>query len=58
MNVTNASLQSVDGHWAVQAMGDDLRDKAMRRAEELLAQRALGEQFHFSFAHTKGHDEL
>ena len=58
MNVTDASLLAVDGHWAIQALGDGLREKAMRRAEERLAQRALGGQIRFAFTDSMDDDEL
>ncbi|MEO5331709.1 MAG: DEAD/DEAH box helicase [Magnetococcus sp. YQC-5] len=57
MNVTDASLYAVDAHWAVQAVGEDIRQQVLRMADARLAKRALGEQIQFSFPDCMGDDD-
>ncbi|MBF0185915.1 MAG: DEAD/DEAH box helicase [Magnetococcales bacterium] len=57
MNVTDASLQTVDAHWAVQAAGENIRLLALRMADARLAKQALGEQIQFSFPDGMGDDD-
>lgn len=57
MNVTDASLHAVDAHWAVQAVGEDIRLQVLRMADARLAKQALGEQIQFSFPDGMGDDE-
>ena len=49
MNVTKASLNNVDKHWAVQAFGESQKKKGLELANKFLVDKALGTQIHFQF---------
>lgn len=49
MNVTKASLERVDAHWAVQAVGESQQKYGLELANQLLVDKALGAQIHFQF---------
>jgi hypothetical protein len=46
MNVTEASLKSVDSHWAVLAVGEAERDRGLAIADARLVRMAVGQQIH------------
>ena len=58
MNVTKASLERVDAHWAVQAVGETQQKYGLELANRLLVDKALGQQIHFHFEHQNSEDDL
>ena len=58
MNVTKASLERVDAHWAVQAVGETQQKYGLELANRLLVDKALGQQIHFHFEHQNSEDNL
>lgn len=50
MNVTTASLERIDNHWAPQAVGNEQIRRGSELANRLLVERALGHQIHFDFS--------
>ncbi|MEA3293493.1 MAG: DEAD/DEAH box helicase [Euryarchaeota archaeon] len=49
MNVTKASLERVDAHWAVQAVGESQQKYGLELANQILVDKALGSEIHFQF---------
>lgn len=49
MNVTTLSLERVDAHWAVKAVGLSQQKYGLELANRLLVDKALGQQFQFCF---------
>ena len=49
MLVTDATLQAVDTHWAVLAVGEDKRDRALEVAKARLVRSAVGRQLALDF---------
>lgn len=58
MNVTNASLQRVDAHWAVLAVGVAERDRALAVANARLVKKAVGQQMRIDFPENSRDDDL
>ena len=58
MNVTAASLERVDNHWAVQAVGNEQIKKGSELANQLLVDKAVGLQIHFDFSFSESDYEL
>ncbi|HPT97727.1 MAG TPA: DEAD/DEAH box helicase [Armatimonadota bacterium] len=56
MNLTDASLQRVDTHWAVLAVGEAERDRALAVCGARLVKRAVGNQIRIEFPE-HGRDE-
>ena len=50
MNVTAASLERIDKHWAVLAIGDEQIRNGSELANHLLVDKAVGDQIQFDFA--------
>jgi hypothetical protein len=53
MNVTTASLERIDQHWAIQAIGDEQIKKASELANRLLVEKAVGVQIHFNYTFSR-----
>lgn len=49
MNVTKASLDRINAHWAVQAVGESQQKYGLELANQFLVDKALGLQIHFQF---------
>ena len=49
MNVSAESLQKVDSHWAVVAVGETQRDRGLSVVEAILVKNAVGLQIDFDF---------
>ncbi len=58
MNVTKASLERVDAHWAVQAVGESQRKYGLKLSDQLLVDKALGAQIHFQFDYQDTDEDL
>ncbi len=58
MNVTTASLERVDAHWAVQAVGETRQKYGFELANRLLVDKALGQQIHFEFDYQNMDEDL
>jgi len=58
MLVTNESLQQVDNHWAVLAVGEKNRDRGLRVAEARLVRTATHRQMELSFNDRPTDDDL
>ena len=58
MNVTKASLERVDTHWAVQAIGESQQKYGLELANQLLVDKALGSQIHFQFNYQDTDEDL
>ena len=58
MNVTKASLERVDTHWAVQAIGESQQKYGLELANQLLVDKALGSQIHFQFDYQDTDEDL
>ncbi len=58
MNVTHASLQRVDTHWAVLAVGEAERDRGLTVAGARLVKRAVGQQIQIDYPESGGDDDL
>ena len=58
MNVTKASLERVDAHWAVQAVGESQQKYGLELANQLLVDKALGSQIHFQFDYQDTDEDL
>ena len=58
MNVTESSLERVDAHWAVQAVGESQQKYGLKLANQLLVDKALGAQIHFQFDYQDTDEDL
>jgi len=58
MNVTKLSLERVDTHWAIQAVGTSQQKRGLELSNQLLVDKALGQQIHFDFEYSKSDEEL
>lgn len=58
MNVTHASLQRVDTHWAVLAIGEAERDRGLTVTGARLVKKAVGQQIQIDFPENEGDDNL
>jgi hypothetical protein len=58
MIVDNASLQNVDNHWAVLALGEIQRDRALKVADARLVETAVGAQIQIEFKRYDNDDDL
>ena len=58
MNITQSSLERVDKHWAVQAIGERQIKRAMELTDRLLVERAVGQQIQFGFSLSQSDTEL
>ncbi len=58
MNVTTPSLEKIDQHWAVQAVGDEQIKKATELTNRLLVEKAVGVQIHFNYTFSQSDYEL
>lgn len=58
MNVTTASLERVDQHWAIQAIGSDAINRAFELSNRLLVEKAVGAQIHFDYKISQSDYEL
>jgi hypothetical protein len=54
MNVTTASLERINQHWAIQAIGEEQIKKAIELSNRLLVEKAVGAQirFNYTFSHS------
>jgi len=48
MNVTTPSLERINQHWAIQAIGDEQIKQATELSNRLLVEKAVGVQIHFN----------
>lgn len=58
MNVTTASLERINQHWAIQAIGEEQIKKASGLANCLLVEKAVGAQIHFNYTFSQSDYEL
>jgi len=58
MNVTTASLDRINQHWAIQAIGEEQLKKASELANRLLVEKAVGAQIRFNYTFSKSDYEL
>lgn len=58
MNVTTASLERINQHWAIQAIGDEQIKKASELSNHLLVEKAVGVQIHFNYTFSQSDYEL
>lgn len=58
MSLSEAALNALTSHWAIEAIGEEKVKKALCLVNEHLAERSVGEQIHFSFEHTADDAEL
>lgn len=58
MNVTTASLERINRHWAVQAIGEEQIKRAFELSNQFLVKNAVGRQIHFSYTFTQSDHEL
>ncbi|MDX9715398.1 MAG: hypothetical protein RBT37_08215 [Dissulfurispiraceae bacterium] len=58
MNVTTASLERINQHWAIQAIGEEQIKKASELANCLLVEKAVGDQIHFNYTFSQSDYEL
>lgn len=58
MNVTTASLERIDQHWAVQAIGVEGINRAFELCNRLLVEKAVGNQIHFNYIFSQADYEL
>ncbi|MDY6823973.1 MAG: DEAD/DEAH box helicase [Thermodesulfobacteriota bacterium] len=58
MNVTTASLEKIDQHWAIQAIGDAQIKRAIELSNRLLVEKAVGVQIHFNYTFSQSDYEL
>jgi replicative superfamily II helicase len=58
MNVTTPSLEKIDQHWAVLAVGNEERKKGSELTDRLLVDKAVGNQIHFGFSFSESDYEL
>ena len=58
MNVNNNTLQRVDAHWAVLAVGEAGRDRGLAVANARLVKQAVGQQMHIDFPERNTDDDL
>lgn len=58
MNVTTASLERINQHWAIQAIGEEQIKKASELANCLLVEKAVGVQIHFNYTFSQSDYEL
>ncbi|ACL02401.1 DEAD/DEAH box helicase domain protein [Desulfatibacillum aliphaticivorans] len=49
MNVTKQSIEAINMHWAVKAIGEEHINRASEIADQILVENAVGEQIHFDF---------
>jgi len=58
MNVNNNSLQPVDAHWAVVAVGEAERERGLAVANARLVKQALGQQIRIDFPERDTDDDV
>jgi hypothetical protein len=58
MNVTTASLERIDQHWAIQAIGNEEIKRAVELSNRLLVEKAVGVQIHFKYTFSPSDYEL
>lgn len=58
MNVTTASLERINQHWAIQAIGDEQISRAVELSNRLLVQNAVGAQIQFNYTFSSSDREL
>lgn len=58
MNITTASLERINQHWAIQAIGEERIEKASELANCLLVEKAVGAQIHFNYTFSSSDYEL
>lgn len=58
MNVTTASLERIDQHWAIQAIGNEEINRAVELSNRLLVEKAVGVQIHFNYTFSPSDYEL
>lgn len=58
MNVTTASLERIDQHWAIQAIGNEESNRAVELSNRLLVEKAVGVQIHFNYTFSPSDYEL
>ena len=58
MSVTTASLERIDQHWAIQAIGSEEIKRALELSNRQLVQNAVGGQIHFNYKFTLSDYEL
>lgn len=58
MNITASSLERIDNHWAVKAIGNEYIKKGSELAKQLLVNKTVGLQIHFDFYFSESDYEL
>ncbi len=58
MNINNDSLQRVDSHWAVMAVGEAERNRGLEVANARLVKQALGQQMVIDYTEHGKDDDL
>ena len=58
MNVTTPSLERINQHWAIQAIGDEQIKLATELSNRLLVEKAVGAQIHFNYSFSQSDYEL
>ncbi len=58
MNVTEASLDKIDQHWAVQAIGAEQLKQAFELSNRLFVEKTVGGQIHFNYTFLQSDYEL
>ncbi len=58
MNVTESSLQRVDEHWAVMALGSERRDRGMAVSAARLVERTIGRHMKIDFRQVDDDDDV
>lgn len=58
MNITQQSLERLNTHWAIQAIGENEIKKVFNLANKLMVNNAVGEQIQFNFSFTQANYDL
>ena len=58
MNVTKASLERIEQHWTIQAIGNEKVNRAIELSNQLLVQKAIGSQINFNYKFSSSDYEL
>ncbi len=58
MNVTDSSLERINSHWAIQAIGDEQIKKASTLTNHLLVEKSVGKQIQFNYTFSQTDYEL
>ncbi len=58
MNVTTESLERINQHWAIKAIGDEQINRSVELSNHLLVDNAVGAQIHFNYTFSQSDYEL